>query len=112
MKCATDFYVFLHCTHLHFRETLLVTVHVLFVFVLCHLGHHLLQAANPALNIFPFDVLLDMFGFSKEWREIYLSPLLNILFLDTTTMYVVNYYDYFAIASCRGEWREPSLSPN
>jgi len=28
-----------------------------------------------------------MMGFSVEWREIYLSPLLNILFLDTKTMY-------------------------
>jgi predicted NAD/FAD-binding protein len=42
---------------------------------------------NPALNVFPFDKLLDMMSFSQKWRDIYLSPLLNILFLDTKHMY-------------------------
>jgi len=42
---------------------------------------------NPAFNLMPLGLVLDMFGFTSEWRDIYLSPLLQILFLDTKASY-------------------------
>lgn len=42
---------------------------------------------NAAFNVVPFGTVLGAFGFAKEWRKIYLDPMLILLFLDTSTSY-------------------------
>ena len=42
---------------------------------------------NPSFNIMPFHVFLDLYGFSQDFRDIYLSPILVILFLGIQVVY-------------------------
>ena len=44
-------------------------------------------ADNAALNLMPFGLVLDQFGFTTRWREVFLNPLFNILFLDVKQPY-------------------------
>ena len=47
-------------------------------------------ADNPALNLVPFGLVMDQFGFTKRWREVFLNPLFNTLFLDVHQPYVMS----------------------
>lgn len=47
-------------------------------------------AENPALNLVPFGILMNQFGFTQRWREVFLNPLFNILFLDVHQPYMMS----------------------
>lgn len=44
-------------------------------------------AENAALNLIPFGWVMDQFGFAQKWRDVFLNPVFNILFLDVKQPY-------------------------